>query len=82
MGQPVRILDVAQQMIEISGRDDVEIAFTGLRGGEKMHEELFGPAEGQRATSHKMIDAAPVPPLRIAQVRGSELCWGEAQGAA
>ncbi len=54
MGQPVRILDVAQQMIEMSGRTDVEIVFTGLRDGEKLHEELFGDGRGaaaRRATS-------------------------------
>jgi FlaA1/EpsC-like NDP-sugar epimerase len=78
MGQPVRILDVAQQMIEMSGRTDIEIVFTGLRDGEKLHEDLFGLAEGQRTTSHDLIDAVPVPPLRIAEVRGSGMCWGEA----
>ena len=82
MGQPVRILDVAQQMIEMSGRTDIEIVFTGLRDGEKLHEDLFGLAEGQRKTSHEMIDAVPVPPLGIAEVAGSGMCWGEGRGAA
>ena len=82
MGQPVRILDVAKQMIEMSGRDDVEIVFTGLRDGEKMHEDLFGKAEGQRATTHAMIDAVPVPPLCTAEVRSSGMKWEDAQGAA
>jgi FlaA1/EpsC-like NDP-sugar epimerase len=65
-----------------AGRDDVEIVFTGLRGGEKMHEELLGQAEGTRTTSHELIDAVQVQPLRIAQVRRSGMRWGEAQGAA
>jgi FlaA1/EpsC-like NDP-sugar epimerase len=70
---------VAKQMIEMSGRDDIEIVFTGLRDGEKLHEDLFGVAEGQRTTSHELIDAVPVPPLGIAEVRASGMCWGEAQ---
>jgi FlaA1/EpsC-like NDP-sugar epimerase len=78
MGQPVRILGVATQMIEMSGRDDIEIVFTGLRDGEKLHEDLFGVAEGQRTTSHELIDAVPVPPLGIAEVRASGMCWGAA----
>jgi FlaA1/EpsC-like NDP-sugar epimerase len=75
MGQPVRILDVARQMIAMSGRDDIEIVFTGLREGEKLHEDLFGEAEGQRATSHELIDAVPVPPLGIEEVRASAVQW-------
>ncbi len=80
MGQPVRILDVARQMIAMSGRDDIEIVFTGLREGEKLHEELFGEAEGQRTTSHELIDAVPVPPLVIAEVRESGTRWEAALG--
>jgi FlaA1/EpsC-like NDP-sugar epimerase len=44
MGDPVRILDVAKQMIEHSGRD-IEIVFTGMRPGEKLYEELVSGAE-------------------------------------
>ncbi len=82
MGQPVRILDVARQMIEMSGRSDIEITFTGLRDGEKLNEDLFGKAEGTRTTSHELIDAVPVPPMGIAEVRDSAPCWEDAQGAA
>jgi FlaA1/EpsC-like NDP-sugar epimerase len=81
MGQPVRILDVAEQMIEMSGRTDIDIVFCGLRHGEKMHEDLFGQAEGQRTTSHSMIDAVPVPPLGIPAVRTSPVCWDEANAS-
>lgn len=82
MGQPVRILDVARQMIEMSGRSDIEIVFTGLREGEKMHEELFGSAEGQRKTSHPMIDAVPVPAIAVGDVRESAVEWDPARVAA
>ena len=82
MGQPVRILDVAQQMIEMSGRNDVEIVFTGLRDGrEAARGAVRRWPRGSAATSHELIDAVPVPPLGIAEVRGSGMCWGEAQGA-
>jgi len=41
MGEPVKIVDLAQKMIELSGRDDIEIEFVGLRPGEKLYEELL-----------------------------------------
>lgn len=41
MGEPIKIADLAQKMIELSGRKDVEIEFTGLRAGEKLYEELL-----------------------------------------
>ena len=81
MGQPVKILDVARQMIEISGRTDIEIVFTGLREGEKLHEELMGEAEGHRGTSHELIDATDVPPLPVAEVRTSDVDWAPAEVA-
>ena len=65
MGDPVRIQDLARQMIRLSGhRPDVDIAieFTGLRPGEKLHETLFHEAEDLRSS--------PVPGIRIGQSRG------------
>ena len=41
MGRPVKIIDLAQKMIELSGRDDIEIEIIGLRKGEKLYEELL-----------------------------------------
>ena len=43
MGTPVRILDVATQLVEQSGDPTIEICFSGLRPGEKMHEVLLAP---------------------------------------
>lgn len=80
MGQPVRIVDVAQQMIRMSGQPDVEIAFTGLRDGEKLHEELIGETESSRATAHPLIRAIDVPPIPLAEVRQGDLDWSAAQG--
>jgi FlaA1/EpsC-like NDP-sugar epimerase len=41
MGEPIRIADLAQKMIELSGRDNIAIEYTGLRPGEKLYEELL-----------------------------------------
>jgi len=41
MGEPVKIVDLAKKMIELSGRRNIQIRYTGLRPGEKLHEELF-----------------------------------------
>jgi len=58
MGQPIRIVDLARNLIELSGfrpDEDVEIVFTGLRPGEKLHEELSYRSEEWLATSHEKI---------------------------
>jgi FlaA1/EpsC-like NDP-sugar epimerase len=58
MGEPVRILDLARNLIELSGLRpdvDVKIVFTGLRAGEKLHEELQNEAEHALATSNEKI---------------------------
>lgn len=59
MGAPVRILDVAQRMVEMSGKD-VEIVFTGLRHGEKLHEDLFSTDEEVESPLHPRISHASV----------------------
>ena len=58
MGEPVRILYLAEQMIRLSGRkpgEDVEIRVTGLRPGEKLHEELFHNDEDLTDTGHSKV---------------------------
>jgi FlaA1/EpsC-like NDP-sugar epimerase len=69
MGTPVRILDLAQNMIRLSGKEpdrDIAIEFIGVRPGEKLHEELWGDGEHAMPTSHaKILRCAtqPVDPL-------------------
>lgn len=60
MGQPVKIADVARQMIRRSGRD-IKILYSGLRPGEKLHEQLIGHDENAFPTSHELITRTPVP---------------------
>lgn len=58
MGEPVRICDLAQDLIRLSGYEvgkDIEIEFTGLRPGEKLFEELFIPGEKYNRTKHEKI---------------------------
>jgi FlaA1/EpsC-like NDP-sugar epimerase len=58
MGEPVKIIDLARQMIRLSGNEpgkDVDITYIGLRPGEKLHEELFHRAENLLGTSHPKI---------------------------
>lgn len=62
MGEPVRILSIAEKMIELSGLP-IEIEFTGLRPGEKEQEVLFSDTEKLMATSHPLISGAIVEPL-------------------
>lgn len=63
MGDPVRILDVARRMIDLSGASGVDIVFSGLRPGEKLHETLFGEEENSESTSHALIRRVPVGPV-------------------
>ena len=60
MGQPVRIADLAQRMIDLSGAKDVQIKFTGLRDGEKLYEEVLNDAEQTKPTVHPKIKVASV----------------------
>jgi FlaA1/EpsC-like NDP-sugar epimerase len=62
MGEPVSINEVAQRMIRNSGKP-IRIIYSGLRTGEKMHEELFGLGETDQRPIHAMISHAHVPPL-------------------
>jgi len=60
MGKPVRIADLAQRMIDLSGAKNVEIKFTGLRDGEKLYEEVLNDAEQTKPTVHPKIKVAAV----------------------
>jgi FlaA1/EpsC-like NDP-sugar epimerase len=62
MGSPVRIVDVAAQLIAMEGRP-IDIRFTGLRPGEKLQEELFGAGESDSRPVHPLISHVPVPPV-------------------
>ena len=66
MGEPVRIADLARQMIRLSGfsPDDIRIEYTGLRPGEKLYEEPLAAAEETLPTPHAK--------LRIARVRAPQ----------
>ena len=57
MGEPIKIADLAQKMIELGGRDDVKIEFTGLRPGEKLYEELLID-ESDAKTDYESITVA------------------------
>ena len=67
MGAPVKIADVARSLIcRAAQRNDVEIVYTGLRAGEKLHEELFGDAEvSDYRPSHPLVSHVRVPPLAL-----------------
>lgn len=60
MGKPVKIVDLAKRMINLSGRTDIKIEFTGLRHGEKLYEELLNVKELTKPTYHKKIMIANV----------------------
>ena len=69
MGEPVKIVDLAKDLIRLSGftEDDIRIEFTGLRPGEKLYEELLADNERTLLTPH--------PKLRIAQAGQADAAW-------
>ena len=65
MGQSIKIMDLARKMIALAGMEegkDIEVAITGLRPGEKMHEELLSKRESLLPTHHPKIMRANTPP--------------------
>ena len=60
MGKPVRIVDLANRMINLSGAKNIEIKFTGLRDGEKLYEEVLSDNENTKPTVHPKIMVASV----------------------
>lgn len=66
MGKPVKIVDLAKDLIKLSGFEphvDIEIVYSGIRPGEKLYEELLTAEEGTKATKHNKIFFAKSPPL-------------------
>jgi FlaA1/EpsC-like NDP-sugar epimerase len=67
MGEPVRIADIAHRLIAHSQRE-IAVVYTGLRPGEKLHEDLLGEGERDERPHHPLIRHTPVEPLRPDQV--------------
>jgi FlaA1/EpsC-like NDP-sugar epimerase len=69
MGEPVRIVDLARDMIRLSGfsENEIRIVYTGLRPGEKLYEELLSDSESTLPTPH--------PKLRVAQAQRENAKW-------
>nr|WP_240625148.1 nucleoside-diphosphate sugar epimerase/dehydratase [Kocuria tytonicola] len=83
MGQPVRIMDIAQRLRSMSGREDIRIEITGLRHGEKLHEDLIGAGETDERPFHPKISHARAERLdpanldrHVWKVRGGMLFTG------
>ncbi len=60
MGKPVRIADLAKRMIKLSGAENIEIEYTGLRAGEKLYEEVLSTTENTLPSFHEKIRIAKV----------------------
>jgi FlaA1/EpsC-like NDP-sugar epimerase len=92
MGEPVRIADVAKRVAAAAGRP-LDIVYTGLRPGEKLHEVLFGGGETDVRRVHPQVSHVAVPPLHPSEVlkldptgeaatlisRMQDLCEGESE---
>ena len=73
MGQQVKIVDVANTLIRLSGRRDIDIIYTGLRPGEKISEHLFSLHEDRRPTSNPLVASVDVPSLGVDGLRSLNL---------
>ena len=70
MGEPIRIDDLAQRVIALSGRSDAHIVYTGLRPGEKLTEALLSPGEVDNRPQHPLITQVPITPIELETLRG------------
>lgn len=73
MGEPVKILDLAKKMIQLSGKkldEDIKVVFSGLREGEKLFEELLNDFETVKITHHPKIKIAQVMPADYHKIDG------------
>ncbi|ASB48287.1 polysaccharide biosynthesis protein [Alkalitalea saponilacus] len=88
MGEPVKIVDLAEKMVKLSGLnlgEDIDIVFTGLRPGEKLYEELLASAENTKPTHHDKIMIGKVKSFNYSEVNANvlnilELLYGEGEG--
>lgn len=72
MGQPVKIVDLARQMVRLAGKrpdEDIAITFTGLRPGEKLYEELFSPVEELIPSTADGVQLATSPTVELPQLQ-------------
>jgi FlaA1/EpsC-like NDP-sugar epimerase len=83
MGEPVKIADLAREMIRLSGfsEDDIRVEFTGLRPGEKLFEELLADGESTLPTPHPKLRVARAGEPLAASWLAPVLSWLEASGA-
>ena len=74
MGKPVRIVDLAERMIRMAGKEpgrDIRIEFVGIRPGEKLFEELFDRNEVVRPAGFAGVNCAVPKPVPISRLRGA-----------
>jgi FlaA1/EpsC-like NDP-sugar epimerase len=75
MGEPVRIADVAKRFAD-QHTPPLRIVYTGLRPGEKLHEELLATDEADERPVHPLISHVPVTPMRLVDAPAMLAAWG------